>query len=445
MTTGILWFTRDLRLDDNPTLIQAAQACDQLLCVYLHDPALVKRQQFNSIRLGSKRQRFLAAGLKDLSEQLSSLGQNLVELDGDPVELLSSLISQLGVHCLFCARPNGCYETRQLDAIQQRFPHLRLSNPDSYTLFDRQDIAPVLEAFPPGFSRFRRKVENRACPAPLGRPKQLPPPPGVEIPQATPSAAVPSVFTHNDWFSGGELAAQAHLERYFTSALPLSYKEVRNALDGLDNGTRFSPWLAQGSLSPRRVLHALGQYEQTHGSNESTYWIFFELLWREYFQWYAEHHGHRLFHPQGIGSKPPLTSFYPQRFKSWCEGTTPWPLVNACMRQLKATGWMSNRGRQIVASCLVNELELDWRYGAAWFEQELIDYDMASNWGNWQYLAGVGADPRGKRHFDISKQTRQFDPEGLFIQHWEGNQPATPLHTVDAADWPVMPQDSSLH
>ena len=107
------------------------------------------------------------------------------------------------------------------------------------------------------------------------------------------------------------------------------------------------------------------------------------------------------------------------------------------MKQLNATGYMSNRGRQLVASCFVNELALDWRYGAAYMAQQLIDYDMASNWGNWQYLAGVGADPRGLRHFDLEKQTQRYDPDQVFIRHWQGYADRYPLDSVDAADWPV--------
>ena len=93
------------------------------------------------------------------------------------------------------------------------------------------------------------------------------------------------------------------------------------------------------------------------------------------------------------------------------------------MCQLKTTGWMSNRGRQIVASYFINELGLDWRFGAAWFEEQLIDYDPASNWGNWQYLAGVGTDPRGRRQFNIAKQQREYDPTGEFIQRYTISRP----------------------
>jgi len=111
--------------------------------------------------------------------------------------------------------------------------------------------------------------------------------------------------------------------------------------------------------------------------------------------------------------------------------------VNALMHQLVATGWMTNRGRQIAASYLVNELNHDWRYGAAFFEKHLIDYDVGSNYGNWQYIAGVGTDPRGGRHFNIDKQAAQYDPDGHFTTKWDGYRAAQPRYVTDAADWPL--------
>ena len=107
------------------------------------------------------------------------------------------------------------------------------------------------------------------------------------------------------------------------------------------------------------------------------------------------------------------------------------------MKQLNATGYMSNRGRQLVASCFVHELALDWRYGAAYLEQQLIDFDLSSNWGNWQYLAGVGADPRGHRQFDLAKQTQIYDPQQQFIKRWRGQDNSLPLDSTDASDWPI--------
>jgi deoxyribodipyrimidine photo-lyase len=210
---------------------------------------------------------------------------------------------------------------------------------------------------------------------------------------------------------------------------------------GWSTSTKFSPWLANGSISPRFLLQALRNYEHENGGNDSTYWIYFELLWREYFQWYADHFQQRLFSFKGTNSRKPLTSFYPQRFKQWVNGTTPWAIVNACMKELQHTGYLSNRGRQLVASCLVNELALDWRCGAAYFEQQLLDYDVGSNWGNWQYIAGVGPDPRGGRHFNLAKQAQIYDPQGDYRQQWLGDSAVMPsgrpLDSVDMVDWPI--------
>ncbi len=107
------------------------------------------------------------------------------------------------------------------------------------------------------------------------------------------------------------------------------------------------------------------------------------------------------------------------------------------MNELNATGYLSNRGRQIAASCLVNELGIDWRCGAAYFEQQLVDYDVASNWGNWQYIAGVGADPRGGRHFNLEKQRDLYDPDRHYIERWQGAPAAAAIDSVDGADWPI--------
>jgi deoxyribodipyrimidine photo-lyase len=111
-------------------------------------------------------------------------------------------------------------------------------------------------------------------------------------------------------------------------------------------------------------------------------------------------------------------NFEPNKFQQWQQGETGFPIVDACMRQLSKTGFISNRGRQLVASCFVHELGLDWRYGAKYFEYQLIDFDVASNWGNWQYLGGVGADPRGHRQFNLLKQTEIYDPDHEFINQW---------------------------
>jgi deoxyribodipyrimidine photo-lyase len=164
------------------------------------------------------------------------------------------------------------------------------------------------------------------------------------------------------------------------------------------------------------------EYEALHGANDSTYWLIFELIWRDYFRFAMKKHKAKFFKKGGIQNRPPKTSDDKKALLNWINGNTGVDFVDANMNELRLTGFMSNRGRQNVASFLCNDLQLDWRYGAAYFEQQLIDYDVASNWGNWAYLAGVGNDPRGNRYFDIAKQSRQYDAASEYRRLWLGEK-----------------------
>ncbi|AUZ84467.1 DASH family cryptochrome [Methylophaga nitratireducenticrescens] len=433
MTTGLFWFTNDLRLQDQPALWKM-QSVDKLICVFCLDPQWFRPNGLNAKAMGERRFQFLVESLKDLQQQLQHAGQVLIIKQQTPHLALTELINKYNVDIIARSQHAGVYENRHWKLLQQQFPDRKFITEPSHTLFSADDLPFQLNQLPTSFTQFRKQVEDLALPRPMSSPQQLPPPPGpIAIDEINQPVLEPSKFT------GGETAALKHINDYFSTDLPANYKTVRNELDGWTNSTKFSPWLALGCLSVRHLASRLKNYEQTNVSNDSTYWIYFELLWREYFQWYAHCYGARLFRFNGIKNSKSRRCYYPERYQKWCNGNTPYPLVNACMKQLNATGYMSNRGRQIVASCFVHELNLDWRFGAAYFEQQLIDYDVAANWGNWQYIAGVGADPRGGRQFNIEKQTRQYDPEGEFIRHWQGDIDIIPLDSVDAADWPIMP------
>lgn len=432
----LLWFNNDLRLTDNEALQQAASNTARLLCVFCIDLQWFKQGRYGVQALGAARQQFLNESLTALSSQLEQLGQVLHIAFGEPTSTLGALIDKHHINRVVRSQHSGFNENQQWQNLKQQYPESQFESYDTFTIFKHEQLI-SLDAFPSSFSKFRKIVELMPIDAPLGRPEQLPPPILTSIQfDALKKLSPKSVKT--PLFSGGETRAITHCKNYFASAAASTYKETRNELAGWAHSSKFSPWLAAGCISPRFIIKQLREYEYEHGANDSTGWIFFELLWREYFQWLAKHYDERLFCFSGIHHKKPLSSFYPQRFKQWAAGNTQWPLVNACMRELNTTGFMSNRGRQIVASCLVNELGLDWRCGAAYFEQQLIDYDVASNWGNWQYIAGVGADPRGGRHFNIEKQTRQYDPEQQFIRRWDGDTALQfPTDHVDAADWPM--------
>ena len=433
---GLFWFTNDLRVDDNAALIRAASEVDTLICLVCLDNRNGSPGLHLPGKLSPARQQFLLESLLDLDRELQKLGQHLVVRQQQPLDAIAELITVHNVSHLFSSTHVGNYEKRIWNTLQTRYAMLNFTQLHSHRLFQPAQLPFAINDLPDSFSKFRRLIEksNIEIPAPQDKPLSLP----------KPCTAVDNHWQQNSLhtdspalFVGGASAGERHIKQYFSRNLASSYKQTRNGLDGMDYSTKFSPWLANGSVSVRRVVQQLQQYEAREGANDSTYWILFELLWREYFQCYADKFGSALFRFSGIGERAPTTSFYAERFRKWCTGNTPYPLINGFMHQLNRTGYLSNRGRQLVASCFVHELNLDWRHGASYFEQQLIDYDVASNWGNWQYLAGVGADPRGHRRFDLQKQAQIYDPDKQFVKRWAGDQPLQPLDSVDAADWPL--------
>jgi deoxyribodipyrimidine photo-lyase len=442
--TGLFWFTNDLRIDDNPALNKAAAEVDTLICIYCVAPTSTFHDHKAPGKLSPIRQQFLFESLVDLDKALAEQGQPLIIEFKSPADAIPEYITQYNISHIYRSHNAGEYEQKTWNTLRKRYAMIQFNQRDTHTLFDRSELPFAMDKLPDSFSKFRRMVSDIVVRAPLEKPPQLPT--SCLIPKKDWQAAwkeytLYSQLGDDQLFKGGSQAGRQHLQNYFQGKSASTYKETRNGLDehcnGVNFSTKFSPWLSNGSISARQIICDLHQYESAVDANDSTYWIFFELLWREYFQWYAQSHKANIFKFNGIKNNNPTTSFYAERFQKWCQGNTPYPIVNACMKQLNATGYMSNRGRQLVASCFVHELNLDWRYGAAYMEQQLVDYDVASNWGNWQYLAGVGADPRGHRRFDLDKQTKIYDPKGLFIKRWGGDQHLEELDSRDIVDWPI--------
>ena len=447
----LVLFHNDLRVNDNATLEHAATLASsnqgRLLLLYASSLTNTDEQKtwskaYHFDEMGFARQQFLAESLADLDESLHHLGNKLLYLPTDSLSTdnspstietftqLCQLIEQNQVTDICVSHTADYAQNQAYAALQVRFPQISWHSQSTTTLF----TAMPTKDLPKSFTQFRKQVESNYDLLNEDNdltitlmPKSLPPLPDDMMGESVFFYQAQTFDKHAQQeprFKGGETSASAHLTDYFNSEAPSNYKTTRNALDDWTHSTKFSAWLANGSLSVKVLLNRLRQYERDVIANESTYWIWFELLWREYFYWYAMNHQQKLFLFQGISSQKPTTrsdkKLAQQRLQQWQTGTTPYPIVNACMHQLKSTGYMSNRGRQIVASCFIHELGLDWRYGASYFEQHLIEYDVASNWGNWQYLAGVGADPRGCRQFNLVKQTEQHDPNGIFIDKWQG-------------------------
>jgi len=219
-------------------------------------------------------------------------------------------------------------------------------------------------------------------------------------------------------FRGGETTGIDRLDAYFWQQNRLKdYKKTRNGLLGADYSSKFSAWLAHGCLSPRTIYEEVKAYEDECVSNQSTYWLVFELVWRDFFRFIGRKYGDRLFYASGPMDVNIDWDHDDEAFERWASGTTGFPFIDANMRELNRTGFMSNRGRQNVASFLAKNLNLDWRLGASYFESQLVDYDVTSNWGNWAYNAGVGNDPRD-RYFNILSQAKRYDGDGQYVKHW---------------------------
>ncbi|KUI58965.1 Putative cryptochrome DASH, mitochondrial [Cytospora mali] len=259
-------------------------------------------------------------------------------------------------------------------------------------------------------------------------------------------------------FQGGETAAFERLRHLIKEGFMHSYKETRNGLVGSAYSTKLSGFLAQGCITARQVHHELLKYEDgtdpdyehakgfKEGENEGTSAVRFELLWRDYMRLCTKKFRHRLFRVEGfrgyeseeggdasakkqkwktankddaLPDQKPSPEEVAEIIQRFYAGTTGMGLIDASQRELLHTGYTSNRARQNVASFLSKHLGIDWRYGAEWYEMLLVDYDVSSNWANWQYVAGVGNDPRGEaRIFNPVKQAFEYDKEGTYVKTW---------------------------
>lgn len=436
--TSIIYLLRnDLRIHDNECLKWANANADFVIPLYCFDPDHYRGTYHHGFpKTGHHRAKFIIQSVQDLRASLLKRGSHLIVRHDRPINAIQTLLKQCQTSFPVSAvvfHKEVCSEELEVESSIEKLCQSEGITSKSFwgsTLFHIDDLPFAgKKAIPDTYTQFRTAVENKTKVRNLiDLPEALKPLPEVkdgklgEIPGlkdlglsgedvADPRSAFP--------FPGGESSGIERLNNYFWKTDHVSkYKETRNGLIGEDYSTKFSTWLATGSLSPRFIYHKLKQYEKERISNQSTYWVIFELIWRDYFKFVCWKYGATVFYPGGIMKKKLKWKQDPDAFRKWCEGQTGVPFVDANMRELLHTGWMSNRGRQNVASFLVKDLCLDWRLGAEWFESLLLDHDVCSNYGNWNYSAGIGNDPREDRKFNMIKQALDYDPDGDYIRMW---------------------------
>jgi deoxyribodipyrimidine photo-lyase len=371
--------------------------------------------------------------LQDLKSGLQSIGSDLLIQVGKPEKELPKLMATCKSSIVLTEQLVTDEELSINKEVKQSLPKdsqfLELWGYSLYHLEDlpfKPDFSDLQDTFTPFKEKCERKCKVRAL-LPAPKSGQLPLPSGLcgvdffpqwndlpykdDVPQ--PAKEQRTAFT----LAGGEKVALARLKYYlWDSDMIAQYFDIRNGMLGGDYSTKLAAHLAHGCISPRRIYHDIALYEKQRTKNKSTYWVVFELTWRDFYRFFAMKHGNRIFQSFGLTNSRPNWSKSSQALRRWKEGTTGWPLVDANMRELNATGFMSNRGRQNVASFLALDLGLDWRAGADYFESLLVDYDVSSNWGTWVAAAGLTGGRVNK--FNIVKQSNDYDRDGKYLRTW---------------------------
>lgn len=422
--TALVWFRKDLRVADNESLWRACRDSQRVVPVYCIDPRDFAHTDYGFPRTSNLRTRFLLQSLEDLRENLRKRGGELVIEIGRPESVLSQMAERFAVDALYFHEEIASEERRvERGVLKALGSQVTVHAFQGNYLFHPEDAPFTRFDVPEIFSNFRRLLEKQArVRQPLPTPRHI----------STPSINSGSLPTLEDLglgepkseprkvlaFHGGETAAAHQVKNYIWEEDRLkNYKQTRNGLFG-PYSSKFSPWLSLGCISAREIYHQVQTYESRRIKNKSTYWMVFELIWRDYFRYAFQRWGNAYFKEEGIQGRAPQRRDDPARIKAWCLGETGVPFIDANMKELLLTGFMSNRGRQNVASFLVKDLKQSWLAGAAWFENRLLDYDVHSNWGNWAYVAGVGNDPRAGRYFNILKQAWTYDRRGDYIRIW---------------------------
>lgn len=422
---NLAWFRNDLRVEDNNSLYEAIKNSGKTIGIYCFDP-----RQFNETKYGFKktekfRTKFLLETISELKKNLLQKNISLLIYIDKPENVFEKVISEYEISTIFTQKEWTSEEVNINNNLKNQFQNVSFKETYDQFLFHPDDIPyQNIKDLPQVFTVFRKECEMKVSVRNT-----------VSIESMSKENLIDnktSIPTLNDLgfenfqfhkntvfpFKGGENQALERVENYFFKTQNLSqYKQTRNGLIGSDYSSKLSAWLANGSISAKTIYWKVKQYEEDIEANEDTYWLIFELIWRDYFKYISIKFGNKIFQIDGILNHKYDWKFNQKAFNQWIYGNTNEPFVNANMIELAETGFMSNRGRQNVASFWAKEWQQDWRIAAAYFESLLIDYDVHSNYGNWIYNAGVGNDPRDRK-FNIKRQAEMYDGNGEYQDLW---------------------------
>lgn len=397
MATGVVLLTRDLRRRDSPALAAAERDLDLMVPLFVFDPRLLAGGHSSANRLA-----FLLDSLADLDR---GLGGRLVTRTGDPVEETLRVAAEAGATVIDLAADVSGYARRREERLRRAAAEagIRVRVHPGVSVVEAGALRPAGRDHFAVFTPYHRRWLAARWRSPELFPARLQLAAGISSHPRPPRPA----NTSPNLPRGGETAGQERLEHWLAEGLA-GYASVADDL-AADATSRLSPYLHLGCVSP---LETAGRALAAGGPGAEAFVR--QLCWRD-------------FHLQVLAARPDLPSNDyrprgdrwrddPGAFDRWRQGRTGVPLVDAAMRQLKSEGWIANRARLVAASYLVKDLYLDWRLGAAHFQEWLVDGDLASNSGNWQWVAGTGNDTRPNRVLNPFRQALRFDPRGEYIR-----------------------------
>ena len=421
--TSLVWFRNNLRVLDNISLSKSIKESDKTIGFINIDPNDYEKTSFGFKKIEKFRAKFILESISDLKKNLEKLNVSLIITHEDLGLSINKVLNKYHIDNIYTQR-----EWTRDEIIQEKnIPNdVNLIKDFDQFMYSPNDVSEIYENIPRGFSNFRKKCEKLLtirdilpCPKQLDIHNQIDE--VFDVP-SLPDLGFENFEVHEDSvfkFSGGENSGINRVNEYFFNSKNISqYKLTRNGLLGENYSSKISSWLSNGCISAKYVYHQIKLYEDTVEKNDSTYWLFFELIWRDFFKYVSMQHKNKFFSIDGIYGNNMEWSSDIVILNKWIKGETEDSFINANMNELSQTGFMSNRGRQNVANYLTKELKIDWRIGAEYFESLLIDFDVHSNYGNWLYNAGIGNDSMPFRKFNPKLQSERYDPKKKFEQTW---------------------------
>ena len=417
--TALVWYRRDLRVHDLPSLRAALDGHDAVAPVFCFDDGLLHGRHASG-----NRTRFMLECLADLRGAIAARGGRLYVRHGRPEHELVALAAELGADEVHVSRDAGPFSRRRHEAVRRALSDSGVTLVSHPGLFAIDALEPVRTGSGRPytvFTPFWRTWSEQPRREVIGAPRSIAAPDRRVAAGTLPTlSALGLEADATDAAPGGETAARTALSRFLNGPIA-GYGEARNAL-GAEQVSRLSPYLHFGCLSPREIEHRLPRGEGAAAFRR-------QLCWRDFYAHVLGHfpaNARSEFQERYRGTI--RWSHATRRFEAWCDGRTGFPVVDAAMRQLRREGWMHNRARLIVGSFLTKDLGIDWRWGERWFMRQLIDGDQASNNGNWQWIASVGVDPAPafQRMFNPTLQQRKFDPDGSYVRRYVPELAAVP-------------------